>query len=538
MSDVPLGAMLSGGLDSSLIVALMARHMDRAGEDLLGRLREARASQRARRRARASPSSSAPTTTSSSSRSRRPGRRRSTSSSGTSTSRSPTSPSLGFLALSELAARARHRRALRPGRGRAPRRLPQAPRRPRSPARWQRAARAGSGAARRRGRSRRGPGAPARWPTLAAAGDPVDAPARDERQRATPTCARPARARRRSRTSARQSPRVRSIAQRLDGVAGRRRSPPTLYLDAQLGLVDDMLHYFDRASMAHSLEVRVPFLDHRARRVLRADPDRPEGAPSLTTKYVLKQAARGLVPDRIIDKRKIGFFNARRRRLVPGRRRTARSPTTSAAASRATRRSSTATRSRRLVDAAHGRAGRSRVASCCSSILMLEVWLSDVPAARDSPVRRRAPSSVSSSPRSVADVGIEPRPLRVLYSFPHRIGAGRIALTAWHQAAGASVAGADVRVDAASFTVPLPETVASHTTLSPFGLRVPFRVVGDMRMFALHDRIVARRLRSLSGAVDLVHAWPLGARETLLVARESRHPDRPRAAQRRHAVRV
>ena len=36
-----------------------------------------------------------------------------------------------------------------------------------------------------------------------------------------------------------------------------------LNLDAQLNLVDDMLHYFDRTSMAYSLEVRVPFLDHR-----------------------------------------------------------------------------------------------------------------------------------------------------------------------------------------------------------------------------------------------------------------------------------
>ena len=132
----------------------------------------------------------------------------------------------------------------------------------------------------------------------------------------------------------------------------------------------------------------------------------------------------------------------------------------------------------------------------------------------------------------MADVGIEPRPLRVLYSFPHRIGAGRIALTAWHQAAGASAAGARVRVDAASITVPLPVTVAGHTTLTPLGFRVPFRVVGDMRMFALHDRIVARRLRSLSGEIDLVHTWPLGARETLLAAQELGIPtvlERPNA---------
>ena len=40
-------------------------------------------------------------------------------------------------------------------------------------------------------------------------------------------------------------------------------SSGALVLDAQLSLVDDMLHYFDRTSMAHSLEVRVPYLDHR-----------------------------------------------------------------------------------------------------------------------------------------------------------------------------------------------------------------------------------------------------------------------------------
>jgi asparagine synthase (glutamine-hydrolysing) len=83
----------------------------------------------------------------------------------------------------------------------------------------------------------------------------------------------------------------------------------TLYIDAQLALVDDMLHYFDRASMAHSLEVRVPFLDHHLVEYCARIPADLK-VRRLTTKYVLKHAARGLLPDRIIDKRKIGFFAA------------------------------------------------------------------------------------------------------------------------------------------------------------------------------------------------------------------------------------
>ena len=82
----------------------------------------------------------------------------------------------------------------------------------------------------------------------------------------------------------------------------------TLYLDAQLGLVDDMLHYFDRASMAHSLEVRVPFLDHHLVEYCATIPADLK-VRRLTTKYLLKRAARGLIPDRIIEKPKVGFFN-------------------------------------------------------------------------------------------------------------------------------------------------------------------------------------------------------------------------------------
>ena len=82
-----------------------------------------------------------------------------------------------------------------------------------------------------------------------------------------------------------------------------------LSADARLGLVDDMLHYFDRMSMAHSLEVRVPFLDHKLVEFAARVPSSLK-VRRLNTKWVVKKAARGLVPDQIIDKPKIGFFNA------------------------------------------------------------------------------------------------------------------------------------------------------------------------------------------------------------------------------------
>lgn len=84
----------------------------------------------------------------------------------------------------------------------------------------------------------------------------------------------------------------------------------TQYLDAQLGLVDDMLHYFDRMSMAHSLEVRVPFLDHRLVEFAAFLPAGLKIGTRLDTKVVLRRAAVGLVPDFVLERPKIGFFSA------------------------------------------------------------------------------------------------------------------------------------------------------------------------------------------------------------------------------------
>jgi glycosyltransferase involved in cell wall biosynthesis len=108
--------------------------------------------------------------------------------------------------------------------------------------------------------------------------------------------------------------------------------------------------------------------------------------------------------------------------------------------------------------------------------------------------------------------------VRVLYSFPHRIGTGRICYTAWEQVRGLAEAQADVLVLPASVHRPLPEGVRVAATLARGRFRLPFRVVGQMRALALHDRLVARRLPKLAGKIDIVHTWPLGALETLRVA--------------------
>jgi glycosyltransferase involved in cell wall biosynthesis len=109
--------------------------------------------------------------------------------------------------------------------------------------------------------------------------------------------------------------------------------------------------------------------------------------------------------------------------------------------------------------------------------------------------------------------------VRVLYSFPNKLGADRICYTAWQQVNGLSETGANLLVFPGAMARQVPARVHVIPTLAKGKLRLPYKLLGTFRTVALHDRIVARRLEKLAGKIDIVHAWPLGAKETLKTAR-------------------
>jgi asparagine synthase (glutamine-hydrolysing) len=79
-----------------------------------------------------------------------------------------------------------------------------------------------------------------------------------------------------------------------------------LALNMRTYLVDDLLQKTDRMSMAHGLEVRSPFLDHRLIEfALRLPPS--YRIRRLTLKRVLKAAVADLLPPEIRNRRKRGF---------------------------------------------------------------------------------------------------------------------------------------------------------------------------------------------------------------------------------------
>jgi asparagine synthase (glutamine-hydrolysing) len=79
----------------------------------------------------------------------------------------------------------------------------------------------------------------------------------------------------------------------------------TLQLDAEIMMVDDPVKRVDNMAMASGLETRVPFLDHDVVELAARIP--AELKVRGGGKYILKEASRGLVPDAVIDRPK-GYF--------------------------------------------------------------------------------------------------------------------------------------------------------------------------------------------------------------------------------------
>lgn len=109
--------------------------------------------------------------------------------------------------------------------------------------------------------------------------------------------------------------------------------------------------------------------------------------------------------------------------------------------------------------------------------------------------------------------------VRVLYSFPHKLGAQRICYLGWQIVNSLAAAGADVTVITGVLQRPLPKSVKVMTTLSYGKLRVPYKLLGTLRACMLHDYLVSRKIQGLAGKIDLVHTWPLGALRTLDMAK-------------------
>lgn len=78
------------------------------------------------------------------------------------------------------------------------------------------------------------------------------------------------------------------------------------YLDINTWLIGDILLKADRMSMAHSLELRVPFLDKKVYEVAMQIPSRLRVTPE-QTKYAMRKAAQRHIPEDWAQKPKLGF---------------------------------------------------------------------------------------------------------------------------------------------------------------------------------------------------------------------------------------
>ena len=107
-------------------------------------------------------------------------------------------------------------------------------------------------------------------------------------------------------TSASVEPREEAVQREFENVAGSDAVDSFLAVDTNFYLPTDLLVKADITSMAHSLEVRSPLLDYQLAEFVAVLPSALK-LRRLTTKHLLKKAAAGLVPEANLRRPKRGF---------------------------------------------------------------------------------------------------------------------------------------------------------------------------------------------------------------------------------------
>jgi asparagine synthase (glutamine-hydrolysing) len=98
----------------------------------------------------------------------------------------------------------------------------------------------------------------------------------------------------------------RALGELRDSPAAKDGVSPYLWWDQKYFLPDDILNKVDRMSMAHALEVRPPFLDHRIVEFAATLPPAHKMQGS-RQKIVLKQLMKNKLPEMILRRKKVGF---------------------------------------------------------------------------------------------------------------------------------------------------------------------------------------------------------------------------------------
>ncbi len=80
-----------------------------------------------------------------------------------------------------------------------------------------------------------------------------------------------------------------------------------MYLEFRQRLPEMLLMRVDKVSMATSIEARVPFLDHRIVEYAFRMPTSVKLGPDLVPKHILKKASEGIIPNELIYRKKQGF---------------------------------------------------------------------------------------------------------------------------------------------------------------------------------------------------------------------------------------